>query len=71
MTHKYGKSKELCFEVLDVLFLELRLLLQFYQKKYPIFSAVIFFSPFLVIKTLDSELDPDLQLRKMLDPEPH
>jgi hypothetical protein len=25
----------------------------------------------LVIKTLDSELDPDPQLGKMLDPDPH
>ena len=25
----------------------------------------------MVIKTLDSELDPDPQLEKMLDPDPH
>jgi hypothetical protein len=38
------------------------------------FTALIFFQ-FLVIKTLDSELDPDpypdLQLGEMLDPDPH
>jgi hypothetical protein len=34
------------------------------------FSAVIFFQ-FLVIKTLDSELDPDPHLGKMLDLDPH
>jgi hypothetical protein len=28
------------------------------------------FLKFLVIKTLDSELDPDPQLGKMLDPDP-
>ncbi len=36
------------------------------------FTAVSLFQ-FLVIKTLDSELnpDPDPQLEKMLDPDPH
>jgi hypothetical protein len=29
------------------------------------------FFQFLVIKTLDSELDPDPQLGKMQDPDPH
>jgi hypothetical protein len=29
------------------------------------------FFQFLVVKTLDSELDPDPQLGKMLDPDPH
>ncbi len=38
-----------------------------------IFSAVIFFLQFSVIKTLDSELDLDPQLGKMLEPDsdPH
>ncbi len=41
----------------------------FLSKKYPIsFSCKIF--QFSVIKTLDSELDPDPQLDKMLDPDP-
>jgi hypothetical protein len=39
-------------------------------KKDPLFSAVNFFQ-FSVIKTLDSELDPDPQLGKMPDPDPH
>ena len=34
------------------------------------FTVVNFFQ-FLVIKTLDSELDPELQKGKMLDPDPH
>ena len=34
------------------------------------FTAVNFFQ-FLVIKTLDSELDPDPELGKLLDPYPH
>jgi hypothetical protein len=44
----------------------------FYQKNIQFFSAEIF-SQFLVIKTLDSELDPypDPQVGKMLDPDPH
>jgi hypothetical protein len=35
-----------------------------------IFTAVNF-CQFLIIKTLYSELDPDPQLRKILDPDPH
>jgi hypothetical protein len=44
--------------------------LQFFIKKF--FSAVNFFQ-FLVIETLDSELDPDPdpQIGKMPDPDPH
>ncbi len=34
------------------------------------FTAVKFFQ-FLVITTMDSELDPDPQLGKVLDPDPH
>jgi hypothetical protein len=46
--------------------------LQFLSKKYQIFSSVNIFQ-FLVIKILDSELDPDTypQLGKMLDPDPY
>jgi hypothetical protein len=44
--------------------------LQFFSKKYPISFAAVNFFQFL-IKTLDSELDPDLQIGKMLDPDPH
>jgi hypothetical protein len=36
----------------------------FLSKKYQFFSALNFFSQFLVIKTLDSELDPDPKNRK-------
>jgi hypothetical protein len=43
----------------------------FDQKILKSFAAVSF-AKFLVIKTLDSELDPDPQLGKMdLDPAPH
>jgi hypothetical protein len=41
--------------------------MQFYSKKY-FFPAIKFFT-FLVIKTLDQELDP--QKEKMMDPDPH
>ncbi len=73
MTHKYRKSKELsCFEVLNVLFWCWRLhcslcvlygglrisKLQFSIQKIKFYSCN-FFLPFLVIKTLDTELDPD------------
>jgi hypothetical protein len=34
-------------------------------------SAVIFLTIFGHFKTLDSELDPDPQLGKLLDPDPH
>jgi hypothetical protein len=44
--------------------------LQFFIKQYPIFFSCYFFK-FLVNKTLDSELDPDPQLGKRLDPDPH
>jgi hypothetical protein len=45
--------------------------LQFFIKKiYKFFSTVNFFK-FLLIKTLDSELDPDSQLGKLQDPDPH
>jgi hypothetical protein len=43
--------------------------LQFIKKICDFFSTVNFFK-ILVIKTLDSELDPDPQLGKMLDPDP-
>jgi hypothetical protein len=44
--------------------------LQFFPEKYPIFIQLYFLLQFLVIKTLDSELDLDPQLGKMLDPDP-
>jgi hypothetical protein len=42
--------------------------LQFLFKKYNFFSFKYF--QFFVNKTLDPELGPDLQLEKMLDPDP-
>ncbi len=47
-----------------------KLQLLYLSKKYQIFFSCKIFQ-FLVIKTLDSELDPDRQLGKMLDPDPH
>ncbi len=46
---------------------------QFLSKKYPNYFSAVNFLKFLVIKTLDSELDPDPypQLGKMLDSDPH
>jgi hypothetical protein len=45
--------------------------LQFFIKKISSFFSAVNYFQFLIIKTLDSELDsdPDTQLRKMLDPE--
>ncbi len=42
----------------------------FYIKKNIWFFPAVNFFKFLVIKTLDSEMDPDPQLGKMLDPDP-
>jgi hypothetical protein len=44
--------------------------LQFLNKKNIIFFSALNFFQFLVIKTLDPELDPDPKLEKMLDPDP-
>jgi hypothetical protein len=46
---------------------KLKFLIKKIFKKFP---AVNFLN-FLVIKILDLELDPDPQLEKMLDPDPH
>jgi hypothetical protein len=88
MTHKYRKKfKNVCvlkcwmFSIwADSFFCSLCVLYgvicNFRSNKYKSFTAVKFFQ-FLVIKTLDSELDPDSypypdpQLGKVLDPDLH
>ncbi len=42
--------------------------MQFFFKKISTFFSAVNFFKYLVIKTLDLELDPDPQLEKMLDP---
>ncbi len=71
LTYKYRESKKFsCFEVLDVLFWGLNASSVACASFGGLGITKLQFFKFLVIKALDSELDPDPQIGKMLDPDP-